>query len=387
MTTPPLHGCRVLDLGIITAGAATSALLADMGADVIKVESPTYRDPFRLWTGDAGINKGMPPFFRSTNRNKTSISIDLKHSDGRAAFLRLVAKSDVVVENFRRGVLKRLALDYPDLRAVNPNIILASISSQGETGPDAGHVSYGTTLEAVGGLAWNTGYANGKPVVSGRDLNYPDQIAAIFSAGMIATALRACRAGDGGAHLDISQRELTSFLCSETFFAEAADQPARSGNAQAPHRLQDCFRAADTQWIAVTLDDGDVARLKTIVGLTGGHGSDAELREGLARWIGAHEGEACVEALTAAGIAAAPAHDGRSLLRDRGRLWGMAVENADDGELLKGFPFQWRESPLSIRRDAPEIGADTIDVLERVGGYSRAEIDAMAKAGIIETES
>ena len=155
----PLAGCRVLDLGIITAGAATSAVLADFGAEVIKVESPTYRDPFRRWLSDRPIDAdpNLSPFFRATNRGKLGLSLDLKQPLGRDAFLQLVRESDIVVENFRRGVLQKLGLDFETLRAANPRIILASISSQGEDGPEAGYVSYGSTLEAVAGLATTTG--------------------------------------------------------------------------------------------------------------------------------------------------------------------------------------------------------------------------------------
>ena len=170
-----LTDCRVLDLGIITAGATTSAILADLGADVIKIESPTYRDPFRKWDGEQldGGHPDLPPFFRMTNRGKRNLGLDLKSAEGREVFLDLVRSCDVVVENFSRGVLDRLGLGYEALKAANPDIILASISSQGEDGPDAAYVSFGSTLEAMSGLAALTGYADGPPVVSGKDLNYP----------------------------------------------------------------------------------------------------------------------------------------------------------------------------------------------------------------------
>ncbi|RDJ19778.1 hypothetical protein DWF00_28165 [Bosea caraganae] len=386
MNSAPLHGCRVLDLGIITAGAATSALLADMGAEVIKVESPSYRDPFRLWTaGDPAAQAGgVPPFFRATNRNKTSISLDLKHEAGRAAFLRLVAESDLVVENFRRGVLDRLGLGYEALRTANPEIILASISSQGETGPDAAYVSYGSTLEAVAGLAWMTGYPEGPPTISGRDVNYPDQVVALFAAGMIATAWRARRDGAGGTHLDMSQRELTSFLCGEAFLSAGSETAsARTGNEQAPHRLQDCFCDRDGDWVAVTIDDAEVDGLCRLLGVQAML-SDAEIKTELRVWIAERPASEAVPALAAAGIAAAMVHNGKSLLGQQHRLWDSALARAEDGGLLKGFPFQLAEAPLRIECDAPGVGSHTAEILMRIAGYSRDEVAALARDGIIE---
>ncbi|MBI3706386.1 MAG: CoA transferase [Proteobacteria bacterium] len=384
-----MNGCRVLDLGIITAGAATSALLADIGADVIKIESPTYRDPFRKWTSTPppDATSSLPPFFRATNRNKSGISLDLKSAAGNEAFLRLVERSDVVVENFRRGVMPRLGLGYERLRAANPQIILASISSQGDTGPDAGYVSYGSTLEAVGGLAWRTGYSDDGPVVSGRDLNYPDQVVAIFAAAMIMTAWRARRGGSGGAHLDLSQRELTSFLSGEAFVAAAATaESPRNGNAQAPHLVQDCFRSSDEVWVAVTIDGRDVPALERVLGRgLETDGTDA-LRVALAEWISARDSSSCVERLSAASIAVAPVLNGKQVLDGAGRGWNYGLTRATDGSLVKGFPFQLEASPLAISCDAPALGADTAEVLTKIGGYSRAEVAALASAGVIELD-
>jgi crotonobetainyl-CoA:carnitine CoA-transferase CaiB-like acyl-CoA transferase len=381
MTALPLAGCRVLDLGIITAGAATSALLADLGADVVKVESPRYRDPFRGWSASrAADDQPVQPFFAWTNRNKRGISLDLKRAEGRQAFLRLAAASDIVVENFSRGVLERLGLDYANLRAVNPQVILASISSAGETGPDAGHVSYGTTLEAVSGLAWSSGYADGEPVVTGRDLNYPDQVVAIFAAGMIVTAWRAKRAGAGGTHLDLAQRELTSFLCGETFVQDGAQEDVpRTGNAQEPYPVQDCFRSSEGAWLAVTVDAANAPALAGLVGV-----ATCAARDRIREWCASQTANAAVAQLTHAGIAAAPVLTGEELLRDAGRLWSFALDRAPDGELLKGFPFQLRQTPLSIKRAAPAICADTAEVLAMLGGFSAAEIAALARDGVIE---
>lgn len=384
-----LAGVRVLDLGIITAGAATSALLADLGAEVIKIESPSYRDPFRDWPPDVPSDPDgddRPPFFRATNRNKSSLSLDLKTAAGHQAFMRLVARSDVVVENFRRGVLSRLGLTYDVMKQANPHIILASISSQGETGPDSEFVSFGSTLEAMGGLAWRTGYAGGAPVISGNDLNFPDQVAAIFAAGMICAAVGSVRNGGGGAHLDLSQRELTSFLSSESFAeSPTAQVGGRRGNDDALHVLQDCFAAQDRTWVALSVRPTDVDALALCIGMGATALRDQErLRAEVGEWIGSHPRERVVERLHAAGIAAAPVLGGVEVWQRAGQGWGFAMARLADGSLVKGFPFQIDRDPLVVARDAARCGEDSVDVLRELGGYSLEEVRVMIRQGVTE---
>lgn len=365
--------CRVLDLGIITAGAATSAILADLGCEVIKIESPTYRDPFRTWSGELlpGEDPSMPPFFRMTNRGKVNAAIDLKHPRGRAAFLRLVAKSDVVVENFSRGVLGRLGLGYEDLREANPDIILASISSQGDTGPDAGYVSFGSTLEAMAGLAALTGYEGGSPVVSGIELNYPDQVVAIFAASMIMTAWHARLGGAGGAHLDISQRDLTTFLCGEAFAAPGTAK--RLGNGQPGMALQDCVACSDGRWIAVSVRPDRAAQATT---LFGGLGVEA-----LAGWAAGRACAAAMDDLARHGIDAAEALQGDAVLAARGDTWSRALQPTAGGDMAKGVLFDGGPAGPAIPRPTAYFGADTRDVLRRIGGFSEAEIAELLAAG------
>ncbi len=367
----PLEGCRVLDLGIITAGAATAALLADLGADVIKVESPSYRDPFRVWTPRAGLVMAdeTSPFFQVTNRGKRGISLDLKHPSGRDAFLRLAARSDMVVENFRRGVLERLGIGFAALTAANSRMILASISSQGEDGPMAQYVSFGSTLEAVGGLAAVSGDAGGPPVISGKELNLPDQLIAIFAASMVATAWLARQNGGQAVHLDLSQRELTSFMLGEQF---AAAEVTRSGNAHAAFAMQDCFKVRDG-WLAVSVLPHQMAALGEVTaGAT------------LADWGAGRPTAACVEVLAVTGIAAAPVLDGAGVLAARGAMWSTALVDDPCHGLLKGFPFQLDQALLRVLSDAPAIGADTRQVLAEVAGCTEAEIDALLASGAAE---
>lgn len=379
-----LEGCRVLDLGIITAGAATAALLADFGAEVIKVESPTYRDPFRAWSAQDEPD-AMPPLFRATNRNKRAISIDLKRPEGQAIFLRLARRADVVVENFRRGVMEGLGLGFARLREANPDIVLASISSQGETGPDAGHVSYGSTLEALSGLAWVTGYQGGKPEVSGRDVNYPDQIVALFAAGAIATALRSVRKGEGGSHLDLSQRDLAAFMIGDRFAAASqGESVTRQGNAQHHYPLQDCFLAADGAWVALSVPASALPLLSKILAADDLDCPDV-LRATITVAIAARPAREAVNFFVGLGVPAAAVNDGNGMMADWSEAWQHALQRDERGLIVKGFPLQVDEAPLAIERPTPQVGAQTCAVLAEIAGYSRSEIADFAAAGIIET--
>lgn len=383
----PLAGCRVLDLGIITAGAATSALLSDLGAEVIKIESPTYHDPFRAWASDEAslrTPEGSPPFFRSNNRNKVGISIDLKQPAGRSAFLRLLAGADVVVENFRRGVMERLGLGPEDLQVIKPDVIALSISSQGATGPDAPQVSYGSTLEAVGGQAYVTGYEDGPPVISGRDLNYPDQIVAIFATSMVLAAwLRRKRTGLG-AIIDVSQRDLTSFMLGDLLAAgKAGSEPVlRKGNAEPAYPLQDCFRAADGEWIAVSVTHEQCATVAELVAAP--DAGSRPLTAAARTWISQQSSENGIAAFRGIGVACSRVLDGKEILKGKGTLWDHAFISGADGVLLKGAPFAIDRDPLTINRDAPAPGADTRTVLEGMAGYSQTEIETLRNAGVFE---
>lgn len=377
----PLKGVRVLDLGIITAGASTSAILADLGAEVIKIESPRYIDPFRMWKGrDEGEDWwNRSRFFHFTNRNKKGISLDLKAAEGRSLFLDLVAKSDIVVENFRRGVLERLSLTYRVLADRNPRIILVSVTSQGETGPEREVASFGSTLEAVAGLASMTGYPEDGPLISGLGLNYPDQVVSLFAAGAAVAALRSRQASGRGAHLDISQRELTTFLVGEAIVA--AEPVRRTGNAAPEYVLQDCFRAADGRWVAVSMAEG-----QSVPGSAPPAEGSAELRDRLARWIAGRVAEDAVSALQHGGIAASPVLDGADVLDWVERNGGAALARGPDGNPVKGLPFAFRGAPPTIHCPAPRLGEHTAAVLRDVLALDEAEIERLLAGPVTGSE-
>ncbi len=365
----PLNGIRVLDLGIITAGAATSALLADLGADVIKIEAPNYIDPFRIW-GDLekkGDWWNSSPYFNFTNRNKRSLCLDLKKEVGRDILLRLVAVSDVLVENFRRGVMDRLDLSADVLHKANPKLIIAAISSQGETGPERDVSSFGSTLEATSGMAYLAGSVDGPPVLTGRDLNYPDQVVALFAAGIITAALTSRKKTGSGVHLDISQRELASFLVGERFlFADPVS--AREGNADACTAFQFVGRAADGTWIALTAAE-DTER-------TGS-------KQSLCQMVSELPANAVLARLESNGFAQSAVLDGQAIRQASWFSRSNAFAATPEEQLTKGFPFQFRETPMRISRSAPALGQNTVSILREMLNLSDGDLVSLTNAGVI----
>jgi crotonobetainyl-CoA:carnitine CoA-transferase CaiB-like acyl-CoA transferase len=225
-------------------------------------------------------------------------------------------------------------------------------------------------------LSWLTGYAGDAPVASGKDLNYPDQVVAIFAAGLIAAAWFNRQQTGQGAHLDISQRELVSFLAGEAFLDAAAQ--TRRGNAEEGFAVQDCFSASDG-WIAISVRADQMSDLDHL--LPSGDGAVAERLHG---WLKGRSRVEATRALCAAGIAAAPVLDGAEVLARRGRDWHSAIVALHGDNLTKGFPFQFRHQPMAVHRDAPRIGADTEQVLREIGQYSTEEITALHRRGVVE---
>ena len=364
----PLTGVRVLDFGLLTAGANTSAMLADLGADVIKIESGAYLDPFRVVgkmdNDDAWWNRS--PQFRFTNRNKRGLAINLKDPEGQRVIRELAAHCDVVVENFRRGVLDRAGLGYEALKAVNPRIVFAAISSQGDTGPERMNVSFGSTLDATSGIASLTGYEGEEPRISGMDVNYPDQIVSLFATGIVITAVMEARRSGKGAFLDFSQREVASFTLGEEILAASADPAHRlapRGNTEASVPHQDAYRCKDGRWIAVTLE-----------------AADPQLTASCA----ARDSKEAVAALLSRGIAAAPCNDGSDLLHDTS-LAGVTLVLDEQGGLVKGLPYRLDDKGITIERAAPDLGQDTDEVLRELLGYGDAELAKLKESGVTST--
>lgn len=267
----PLAGVRVVDLTMVWAGPLGTRLLGDYGAEVIKVEGPRQWDLLR---GLGGIPRTEPrwynraAYFNHNNRNKYAAAIDLRREAGRDLLLRLCAKSDVLVENYRASVMDRLGLGFEAVRAASPRIVYLSMPGHGKTGPESGYVTYGTNVEQLAGLVSVSGYEGGEPLKTG--FSYGDPAAGVAVPAAVALGLRQRERTGEAVFIDLAQREnLTGFVGEFVVDYAMNGQPrAPAGNTHprfAPHGV---YRSAgEDRWIAVACeDDAQFAALCRVIG-------------------------------------------------------------------------------------------------------------------------
>lgn len=388
--TAALDGIRVLDLTQVMAGPFCTMQLGDMGADVIKVEPPVTGDLSRSMGGATLRMTGddNAPFL-ALNRNKRSVTLDLKDPDDRARFLALAQRADVLVENFRPGVMLRLGLDYPTLAALNPRLVYASISGFGQDGPYADRPGFDLIAQAMSGIMSVTGEPGGEPVKCGVPLT--DLAAGLYATnGILAALLSRERTGHGqyletslfGAALALSVWESTEYWA--TGVAPSAMGSAHRLNAPyqvLPTRDGHVALAAltDAQWrtLCLVLERGTLAddprfatnaqRMAHRVALVG------ELADALRH----HDTNDWVERLLAAGVPAGPILDYAQVFADphtaaRGMV--QVMQHPVEGEVQSlGFAVHMDGTPLRIRRPPPLLGEHTAEVL--------AELDERGERG------
>ncbi len=332
-----LEGVRILDFSMFLAGPHATKLLGDMGAEVIKIEAPHHPDALRMNPRDIypDNDPGEKPWNRSgmineRNRSKLGITLDLAVEEGKNIFLELVKVSDVVLENFRVGVMDRLGVGFDVLNQYNPSIILASLSSQGTTGPEKEYRSFGNTLEKLSGLFSLTGYPGEPPYFNG--MAFPDPLTGYMSVGLVAAALRHRRLTGNGTHIDISQRELSTAVVGEAIMDYTMNgrirQPMVNGHtSMAPHSAYPC--AGEDRWIAIVVENDE--QWQSLCQLMGkpSLAEDEKYRDGLSRWNNQEELNAVISdwtkdydhyeimnRLQAHGIAAGAVTDAADLMSD-----------------------------------------------------------------------
>jgi crotonobetainyl-CoA:carnitine CoA-transferase CaiB-like acyl-CoA transferase len=398
----PLHGVRVVDFGHVWAGPYCAALLADMGAEVIKVESAQRLDVHRRQgpyaEGRVGVNRSG--VWNAQNRGKRSVTLNLSTDRGRALARALVATGDVVIENFAPGVMKRLGLDYSSLCAVKPDLIMASLSAFGQQGPQQGYVGYGPSLDAWAGLDALTAYEDGAPNALGGI--FPDTGSALHAAAAILAALHRRGRTRAGCHIDVSELEVSVLLLGDLVTRElAGDRVRATGNSDGTAFPQRAFRCAgDDRWIALSVVDAaswkglctllgrdDWLRDPALETSEGRRVHGPAIERAIAHWASSRDGYEAMVDLQRHGIPAGVAHDARTLLADphlSERGFFATLVHPEAGEHRVYGPI-WRIVGADDRFDtpAPALGADNDYVLDALLGISRDEIASLVAERIV----
>ena len=394
---PVLAGIRVIDLGVGVAIPETGTLLADLGAEVIKIESEANVDFLRRVTVEPEApNRAWT--FNDAARGHQSVALDLRTSRGRELALRLCAAADVVLENNRGGVVRAWGLDYDDVRRVRPDVIYVASQGYGRGGPLGEVSAYGPLNSAFSGVTWIWNYADA-PYPAGASLNHPDHIAAKLSAVAVLAALEHRQRTGEGQLVEMSQAEVAAYLVGEVYLEAACTERvvAQRGNAvehACPHGV---YPSAGTdRWCAIAVV-GDEAwerfaaclewppepRLATLAGRLAARG---ELDARVAEWTRGRSADDAAAVLQAVGVSAMPVQNGDDHRADphlaaRGAL--ITVEHPEIGpERHVGNPIRFGRTLLALPTPAPCLGADTDRVLARVLGLDAAEIAALHADGV-----
>lgn len=393
----PLTGFRILDLSRVLAGPYCTMVLGDLGAEVIKVERPGTGDDTRAW-GPPFVG-GESAYYLCANRNKKSITVNLKAAAGQEIIRQLARKSDVLVENFKVGELAQLGLGYQDLKAVHPELVYCSISGYGQTGPDKDLPGYDFIAQGRGGVMSITGEPEGEPMKVG--VAVVDITAGLFAANAIQAALLArVRTGQGQA-IDISLLDAqVAWLANvASNYLVSGRRPGRFGNAHPTIVPYQAFRARDGFFCVAVGNDGQWQKLCRVLGLSelatdprfATNPARVQHRDvlipmlqkvfeprGIAVWL--HE-------ITAAGIPCGPVQtidqvfaDPQVLARDM--VWTVPHPTAGEVRLV-GSPLKLSEVPTDQREPPPLLGEHTGEVLTSLLGYSREEVERFRAEGVV----
>ena len=400
----PLKGVRVLDLSRAMAGPYCTMMLGDLGADVIKVERPGSGDESRGWgppfVGQSDDNiSGVSTYFLSVNRNKRSITVNLKSSEGQEVIQRLASMCDVLVENFRTGVLEKLGLGYDDMKKLNPSLVYCSISGYGRTGPYAGRPGYDVIIQAEGGMMGITGPIEGPPSRVGVPI--VDITTGMFAATSILAALRVRDQTHEGQLIDVSLFDTQAALLTNvasSYLIGGAD-PLRTGNDHPNLAPYGAFRAKDRwlvlgvanerQWetFCAVIDRPDLR--EDVLFKTNGDrvAHRVEFGEILSEVIATRPASEWLSDLRNAGLPCGPINDVAAVFdhpQVQPREMILEVEHPNAGPIhLTGFPYKLTQTPAELRHPPPLLGEHTEEVLTEMLGYSVEQVAQFQERGAI----
>jgi crotonobetainyl-CoA:carnitine CoA-transferase CaiB-like acyl-CoA transferase len=398
----PLAGVTVLDLSRVLAGPWATQALADLGAEVIKVERPGAGDDTRHWgppfAEEADGARGDAAYFFAANRNKRSVTIDIARPEGAAIVRRLAAKAEVLVENFKVGGLGKYGLDYPGLAPANPRLVYCSITGFGQTGPDAGRAGYDVMIQAVGGLMSITGEEGRPPVKVG--VAVADLFAGLYATSAILAALLHARATGEGQHIDIALFEVQAAMLANqaTGFFVSGEVPRALGGIHPSLAPYQPLPTRDGALVVAVGNDGQFQALCRALGaaklaadgrfatnaLRVGH--RVELTAALETLTRGKTTRELIGSLEAAGVPCGPINTVEQVFQEpQARARGLVVEQSR-GELevrTVASPMRLSATPVAYRTAPPALGADTRAVLQDQLGLSAAEIEGLRASGVI----
>jgi crotonobetainyl-CoA:carnitine CoA-transferase CaiB-like acyl-CoA transferase len=392
----PLDGIRVLDLTRFMAGPFGTAMLADYGADVIKVEPPGEGDGARAW--GPPFAGGESIYFLSVNRNKRSITLNLRHPEGRALLLKLADRADVLVENFTPGTAGRLGIAEDVLRERNPRLIYCAISGFGQTGPYRDRSAFDLILQGMGGVMGTTGEEGGDPVRVG--IPIADIAGGMYAAYAITLALLARNQSGVGQYLDVSlmDAQISWLSYYVGIYLTTGEIPPRRGSAHATVVPYQAFACADGRYI--TLGTGNDRLFRRFCEVAGAPLADDprfranpdrirhrdELIPVLEALFKSRPAAAWLDALQEVGVPCGPISTVDEIVADpqvRAREMVVEIEHPSAGRItVTGLPVKCSETPGSIRRPPPRLGEHTDAVLADLG-LAPAEISRLRSSGVV----
>ncbi|WP_122816684.1 CaiB/BaiF CoA transferase family protein [Nocardioides pantholopis] len=395
----PLAGLRVLDLSTMIAAPLAATLLADYGAEVVKVEMPGPGDHVRRF----GAQKdGHGLYWKALSRGKRSVSLDLRRPEGKDLLRRWIERFDVVVENFRPGTLERWGLAPDDLRAINPRLIVLRVTAYGQDGPYAAQPGFGTLAEALAGLASVSGYEDRPPLLPAYPL--ADIMAGNLGATSVLAAVQRRHATGTGDVIDLAIYEAALKLVEINIleYQQLGTEHGRTGNRYGPAAPRGSYQCRDGLWIA--LSGSTQAMAVNVLRTIGGEelvadprfATNAERREHvealdtlISDWCAQRDRETALSELTAGGCAVGPLESVATMLDNpqvvhRGSI--ATVEDPDLGPMaMTGIYPRFQEAETSIGRLGPaDVGADTDEVLGRDLGLDAAELAELRAAGVTD---
>ncbi|MFQ5896828.1 MAG: CaiB/BaiF CoA transferase family protein [Candidatus Methylomirabilia bacterium] len=395
-SAPPLAGVRVLDLTRVLAGPFCSMMLGDMGAEVIKVEEAGKGDDTRTWPPFLG---GEATYFLAVNRNKKSLTLNLKALEGQRILRRLIRRADVLLENFRPGTMERLGFGYEALKADNPGLVYCAVSGFGELGPEAGRPGYDLIVQGESGLMDITGFPDGPPVKVGTAI--ADLVAGIMAAHGVVLALLARGRTGHGQKVEIAMLDAMAALLTYQagIYFGTGQRPGRRGNQHPSIVPYEVFKAADAYltvgvankplWdrFCQAIDHPELVRDPRFESEAQRVANREILVPLLNGILGERSAEEWLKHLEKAGIPAGRIQTVAEVcesphLKERGMIVSLPHPNAGTVRVM-GVPIRLWGTPGAVTEPPPLLGQHTDEILTRLLGMSRAQVAQLRAAGVV----